>query len=60
MEKIILGIFVLLLGIGLSAGVGYVLMLLLNYLLPVFWAVAPVITFYQAWALSALLGWFIK
>lgn len=35
---------------------GYILMLLWNWLAPLFWTSAPVLTFWQAWGISVLLS----
>ena len=35
---------------------GYILMLLWNWLAPLFWTSAPILTFWQAWGISVLLS----
>jgi hypothetical protein len=56
--EIFVGCFTLLmLCILLGALGGWVFMLLWNWLMPLFWANAPVLTFWQAWGVCILLSW---
>lgn len=54
---LILSVFALvfLIGVAISAGIGFIAMLALNALLPLF-GVAVKVTFFQAWAATWLLG----
>lgn len=48
-------IFVLIL-LALSALSGYIFMLLWNWLMPLLWTNAPVLTFFQSWGLLFLIS----
>lgn len=41
----------------IDAFFGLVFMLLWNWLAPLFWVTAPVLTFWQAWGVCILLSW---
>lgn len=52
------GCFVtLLLGILLGAFGGWIFMMLWNWIAPLFWTTAPILTFWQAWGVCILLSW---
>lgn len=36
---------------------GWIFMLLWNWLAPLFWTTAPVLTFWQAWGVCILISW---
>lgn len=56
--EIFAGCFVtLLLCILFGAFGGWIFMLLWNWLAPLFWTTAPVLTFWQAWGVCILLSW---
>ena len=56
--EIFAGCFItLLLCILLGAFGGLAFMLLWNWLAPLFWTAAPVLTFWQAWGVCILLSW---
>lgn len=41
----------------LGAFCGWIFMLLWNWLAPLFWNSAPVLTFWQAWGVCILISW---
>ena len=45
------------LGILLGAIGGLIFMLLWNWLVPLFWSAAPILTFWEAWGVCILLSW---
>lgn len=47
---------ILLIIIALGAIEGLVLMLLWNWLAPLFWSTAPILSFWQAWGILVLLN----
>lgn len=49
---IVVGLMFVLILAGFSAIGGFIFQLLFNYIAPIFWKEAPVLTFYQAWAIS--------
>jgi len=53
---IVVGLLFVLLLAGFSAIGGFIFQLLFNYIAPIFWKEAPVLTFYQAWAISFALA----
>lgn len=55
MNKIIVFILTAILAAVISAVKGSVFMLLWNWLIPIFWSSAPVLTFWQAWGLFILI-----
>ncbi len=55
--KIIVFVLVIILRVAIiSAMLGGVFMLLWNWLIPIFWSSAPVLTFWQAWGLFILIN----
>ena len=53
-----LGCFlIIILCLALSALGGFIFMLLWNWLIPLFWTAAPILTFWQAWGCLILIGW---
>ncbi len=50
-------LFILILCIILGAFSGWIFMLLWNWLAPIFWSTAPVLTFWQAWGVMILANW---
>ena len=42
---------------AIDAFFGWVFMMLWNWLAPLFWTTAPVLTFWQAWGVCILLSW---
>lgn len=55
-EAVIGCLLVLVLAIGLGALEGLIFMFLWNWLAPMFWAAAPIFTFWQAWGVCILLN----
>lgn len=49
-------IILVLILLALSALSGYIFMLLWNWLMPLLWANAPVLTFFQSWGLLFLIS----
>ena len=49
-------LIVLVIAIALGALEGLVFMLLWNWLIPLFWTAAPILTFWQAWGICFLLN----
>jgi len=49
-------LIVLVIAIALGAIEGLVFMLLWNWLVPLFWTAAPILTFWQAWGVYFLLN----
>jgi len=47
----------LILCVLLGAFGGWIFMMLWNWLAPLFWASAPILTFWQAWGVMILLSW---
>ena len=47
----------LILAVLFGAFEGWIFMLLWNWLVPLFWTTAPVLTFWQAWGVCILLSW---
>ena len=47
----------IILGILLGAIGGLIFMLLWNWLVPLFWPAAPILTFWEAWGVCILLSW---
>ena len=45
------------LGFLLGAIGGLIFMLLWNWLVPLFWSAAPILTFWEAWGVCILLSW---
>ncbi len=54
---IVVGLMFVLLLAGFSAIWGLIFQLLFNFIAPIFWKEAPVLTFYQAWAISFAIGY---
>lgn len=55
--KIIVFVLVIILGVAIiSAITGGIFMLLWNWLVPMFWSSAPILTFWQAWGLFILIN----
>ena len=50
-------VFILIVCILFGALGGFIFMLLWNWLAPLFWATAPILTFWQAWGVCILLSW---
>lgn len=50
-------LLVIILCVAFGAFGGWIFMLLWNWLMPLFWKTAPVLTFWQAWGVCILLSW---
>jgi len=58
MEKILFGCLIsLIIAVLLGALGGLIFMLLWNWLVPLFWSAAPILTFWEAWGVCILLSW---
>lgn len=50
-------LFIIILCVIFGAFSGWIFMLLWNWLAPLFWASAPILTFWQAWGVCILISW---
>lgn len=50
-------LFIIILCLILGAFSGLIFMLLWNWLAPLFWTSAPILTFWQAWGVCILISW---
>ena len=55
-ERVLGCIIIFLIVLACSFLGGWILMLLWNWLAPLFWASAPILTFWQAWGVSLILS----
>lgn len=50
-------IFIIILCVIFGALGGLIFMLLWNWLIPLFWTNAPILTFWEAWGVCILISW---